>query len=206
MARVNGPLFSMNASGTVGRALTMRNIGRAFIASRPPVPSGPPTTAQLSERQSMRDAAAAWANLSANDRAVWSTPTVPTTRHGFMSFFLEWKTQQIRPGSVPLIPADYLGTPTRSPWPDPVPPPFVGNFTLHHNPGRRQVAPAVDHNRGTIAAHGARPDWLHGIAYDHSKPDRTAHAGPHHFRLDTPAAKNRGTLRVPFFPYRQQRL
>jgi hypothetical protein len=132
MARVRGPLFSINASGTIGRRLTYRVTPHGVIVSTPPVPGTPATVDQLAERQSMRDAAAAWASLSANDRQIWDTPDFITTRHGFMSFFLEWKTQRIQPGGVPLIPARYLGTPTRTPWPEVPPPVYLGEFGLHH--------------------------------------------------------------------------
>jgi hypothetical protein len=197
MARVRGPLFSLNASGTIGRRLTFRVTPHGIIAQVPPIPGTAATPDQLTERQSMRDAAAAWANLSANDRAIWDTPDFITTRHGFMSFFLEWKTQRIQPGGVPLIPARYLGTPTRHPWPEVPPPVFLGSVNLHnyrlyvadpppagpvlivlpvHIADRKLRAPAPPPaSRGEQHAHGTRASHFAYIDTTHHTPTYRAH-------------------------------
>lgn len=177
MARVTGPLFSINASGTVARRLTFRNTAAGFVVSTPPIPTGRPTTAQVDCRLSMKDAATAWAGLSANDRAIWSTPDAPTTRTGFMSFFLESKLQRVPHGTAPRIPANYLGTPTRDPFPPPAEPVFIGTLTGLERTRRTLRGAAIGHAPADLASHAGTFAWQHGIFYDHNKPDLVAHGG-----------------------------
>lgn len=113
MPKVTGPLLSLSASGSVGKVLTFRATAHGFIVQRTPQNIVSHTTWQQIERQTMRDAAAAWAALDANDKTIWNSNSLPTIRSGWMSFFMEWKAQRVSPGEYPLIPSHYVGTPTR---------------------------------------------------------------------------------------------
>lgn len=111
MPKVTGPLFSINASGSVAKLLTFRNTAHGFIVQRCPQDFKSDSSWQLIERQSMRDAAAAWQALDPAIKTIWQSNTLPTIRSGWMSFFLEWKAQQVEAGNLPLIPSHYLGVP-----------------------------------------------------------------------------------------------
>lgn len=111
MPKVTGPLFSINASGSVAGLLTFKNTAHGFVAQRTPHGHDSATTWQLIERQSMRDAAAAWKTLDPALKTIWGANALPSIRSAWMSFFLEWKAQQITPGNLPLIPSQYIGVP-----------------------------------------------------------------------------------------------
>lgn len=174
MAKVTGPLFSFSASGSINRKLTFRNNERYFVAQRPPVPTGPASPWQLTERQSMKDAAAAWASLSNTDRAIWGNSELPTIRSAWMSFFMEFKTQRVKAGAVPLIPAQYIGTPTRVPFP----PAYVPT------------------NHGTHRAHYTARDWMHGIYFDHNRGQLRTHGIADSHAATVIPGPNRGALRT----------
>lgn len=173
MAKVTGPLFSFGASGSVAGKLTFRANDRYFVAQRPPIPTGAPSSWQLLERQSMRNAAAAWASLSNNDRAIWGNSSVATIRSAWMSFFLEWKTQRVHAGALPLIPAQYIGTPTRLPFP----------------------APYVPTNHGAMLGHYAAANWMHSTANAGQRGALRAHGHADSHALATLPSQDRGALR-----------
>ena len=195
MAKVRGPLFSLAASGTVAHALTYRSNDGYCVATRPPIPTGAPSTWQLAERQTMRDAAAGWASLSANDRAIWSANELPTVRSGWMSFFFEWKTQRVAAGQVPLIPAQYIGTPTRAPFPDPIVPTDHGPHAYHPAHHLATAAPVTPPARTVPAAHFGARDWQHGIYFEHARGPLRAHLALTGHPSTTPPSHARGALR-----------
>lgn len=71
MARTTGPLFSLDASGSVGGAITFSKWkGRNYVRRRI-VPTNPKSGAQTGRRAMMRFLATAWNGLSAPDKATW---------------------------------------------------------------------------------------------------------------------------------------
>lgn len=74
MARVTGPLMSMEASGSIGKALTFANwVGRPYVR-RWATPSNPQTEGQVDGRNrfSAVGKAASWASMSAQTVAATS--------------------------------------------------------------------------------------------------------------------------------------
>lgn len=73
MARTTGPLFSLDASGSVGGALTFsRWKGRSYVR-RLVIPSNPKSGAQVGRRAMLSWISKAWAALSTGEKAGWQT-------------------------------------------------------------------------------------------------------------------------------------
>lgn len=71
MARVTGPLMSMDASGTIGGSITFAKWkGRNYVRRRV-VPHNPQSEAQTATRAMMRFLTQAWALISGGDQATW---------------------------------------------------------------------------------------------------------------------------------------
>lgn len=71
MARTTGPLFSLDASGSVGGAITFSKWkGRNYVRRRV-IPSNPKSGAQVGRRAMVAFLAQQWASLSAADQAEW---------------------------------------------------------------------------------------------------------------------------------------
>lgn len=204
MPKVTGPLFSFSASGSVAKVLTFRTTRHGFVVQRTPQNIVSRTEWQLIERQTMRDAAAAWAALDANDRQIWNSNSLPTIRSGWMSFFMEWKAQRIQPGKFPLIPSHYVGTPTRYPFPPPLPVNDLGLLSAHGPHASAIRGGFVSADRGTPYAHGASIAFLHGAQRDTDRAALPAHGVrgasrvislPAHFRGDLVSHGSRPRLR-----------
>lgn len=72
MALVTGPLLSMSASGSVGKAITFSNAKGAPVARGYKVPSNPNTAAQQAQRAFMAYAVAAWKALSSDAKTAFN--------------------------------------------------------------------------------------------------------------------------------------
>lgn len=73
MARVTGPLFSLDASGKVGGALVFsRWKGRSYVR-RLVIPANPKSGSQVGMRAMMAFLAQQWTNVSSADKTTWST-------------------------------------------------------------------------------------------------------------------------------------
>lgn len=73
MAKVTGPLLSMDASGTVGNAMVFSKWkGRSYVRSWVR-PSNPKTPAQVANRAMMKYLSQLWHSLAALTRASWAT-------------------------------------------------------------------------------------------------------------------------------------
>ena len=71
MARVTGPLFSMSASGTVGKTITFASWkGRAYVRERV-IPANPKSAKQTGIRAMMSFLSQAWTSISALSKATW---------------------------------------------------------------------------------------------------------------------------------------
>ena len=71
MALTKGPLFSLEASGTIGNAVVFsRWKGRSY-ARRHAVPSNPKSVGQVSVRAAMKFLSQLWTSLSPTEQATW---------------------------------------------------------------------------------------------------------------------------------------
>lgn len=89
MAIVKGPLFSLDASGSIGGAITFSKWkGRAYVRQRV-VPSNPKSGAQVGRRAMMKFASQYWATISAADQATWETLADQLTASRFNAYISE---------------------------------------------------------------------------------------------------------------------
>lgn len=113
--RVQGPLHSALASGTLGRTLCYRATARGVLVEiRPPYPDRR-SPAQRSQRAALDVMARIWKQLPLPDRLAWASivpRTAPTPYHAFLRHNLQrWR------GYLP---------PLRRPTPDPLGEPASG--------------------------------------------------------------------------------
>lgn len=104
MAKIQGPLFSVSAAGSIASALTFRRTARGQIAQMPPIPQAAASAHQLAERQRMRDAASSWNALDATAKAPWVAIGLATGRAPWLAYWREWQFQYASPGTTLLIP------------------------------------------------------------------------------------------------------
>ncbi len=112
MATVKGPLFSLDASGTLGGAVVFSKWrGRNYVR-RHAIPSNPKSSAQYSVRGMMRFLSQYWSLLSTSEQADWATRAAVTNISPFNAYVAynmdrwgreEYPTQQ--------DPATEVGTP-----------------------------------------------------------------------------------------------
>jgi len=86
MVKVYGPLFSLDASGTIGDAVTFSKWkGRPYVRERV-IPSNPQSGPQVGMRAMLKYLAQQWAGLSAANKATWDTRAAQTAISAFNAF------------------------------------------------------------------------------------------------------------------------
>ncbi len=86
MAVVKGPLFSLDASGTVGGSVTFGKWkGRNYVR-RHAIPSNPKSPGQLGVRSMMKFLTQYWTNLSLSEKADWETRAAVTNISPFNAY------------------------------------------------------------------------------------------------------------------------
>lgn len=86
MAKLDGPLMSFAASGSIGGILTFgSNKGRNFVRQLV-IPSNPKSAAQSGVRSMMKFLGQEWAQLSAGNQATWETRAAQTNISPFNAF------------------------------------------------------------------------------------------------------------------------
>lgn len=71
MARVKGPLFSMDARGSLGKAVVFSIWKGVNYVRRHAIPANPKSAAQVSFRSMMTFLSQIWDSVSAGDKATW---------------------------------------------------------------------------------------------------------------------------------------
>ena len=114
MATVKGPLFSLDASGTVGGAVVFSKWkGRNYVR-RHAIPSNPKADAQLSVRAMMRFLSQYWTSLSTSEKADWATRAAVTNISPFNAYIAynmdRWGREEYPSTQDPATEADTPGT------------------------------------------------------------------------------------------------
>lgn len=104
MAKTQGPLFSLGASGTVAKLLTFNQSNDTPVARKKPRASTSATTDQQAARADFANAAQAWRALPQAERDTWKSIAAQTGRPAFAKYFLEWKAQASTPAQPPYLP------------------------------------------------------------------------------------------------------
>jgi hypothetical protein len=107
MAKVTGPLFSLDASGTIANAMTFSKWkGKNYVRLRV-IPANPQTAGQTSQRNTLAAAVSCWKNstsLNATSKSSWDASASGTGMSGFNRFtsvFIRTNTQKTTPWTVP---------------------------------------------------------------------------------------------------------
>lgn len=121
MTRVQGPLFSVTASGTIGDAIVFSNWkGLPYVRSRV-IPDNPRTSIQQIQRTLLTSGVSTWQSGITEDsgsKTSWDHDASGTGMSGFnryMKYFLELNESTSEEASIPE-----WGTPALPGW---VPPP-----------------------------------------------------------------------------------
>lgn len=86
MVKLNGPLFSLDASGTIGDAITFSKWkGRPYARERV-IPANPQSGPQVGMRAMLKFLSQEWTNLSAANQATWVTRAAATAISSFNAF------------------------------------------------------------------------------------------------------------------------
>lgn len=103
MAQVQGPLFSLTATGQF-RGLEFRTGGGKTIVASPKDIQAERRPAQVTQNNRFRVALNAWNNLSEPDKADWGVSANGTGMSGYKLFISEYFTQNIQPPGIPQRP------------------------------------------------------------------------------------------------------
>jgi hypothetical protein len=86
MVKVSAPAMSLDASGTIGKAMVFSKWkGRNYVRGHV-IPSNPDSAAQKSVRAMMRFLSQAWAGLTAGEKATWQARADSTTISTFNAY------------------------------------------------------------------------------------------------------------------------
>lgn len=105
MAKIQGPLFSVSASGTVANTATYRATPRGTIAQMPPIPKTAANANQRRERARFALALLGWKVLDDTARANWVTAGLAFGMAAHKLYTREYINQRCQGTEVPSIPA-----------------------------------------------------------------------------------------------------
>lgn len=164
MAKLDGPLMSMGASGSIGGMLTFgKNKGRNYVRQLV-IPSNPQTAAQMGVRSLFGWLGKEWAQLTVANQATWETKAAQTVISPFAAFMAQsmdnWSNAKAgqrqdpaeasAPPSIPTTIADTV-TARRAniTWVDPATGDTFGlvyyhSLTTGFSPGRDNAVAVID--------------------------------------------------------------
>lgn len=105
MAKIQGPLLSFSAAGTVAGLLNFRTIGRGPIVQRAQILSPTPTPRQQDVTQRGAEAASSWRAMSKAERDEWRPIAQRRAIPIFAAYLAEYIGQFSNPYTPPRLPA-----------------------------------------------------------------------------------------------------
>jgi hypothetical protein len=90
MVKTTGPMFSVEASGSLGKAITFQKVGRVKTAKQYKVPIDRKTTAQITVRQWVTRTVQRWHDLIDSQQSLWDQYTNPTGNIGYYAFIEQY--------------------------------------------------------------------------------------------------------------------
>jgi len=90
MARTRGPLFSVDASGSIGDALTYQRTVKGFSCRRMPLPHKTNTLPQLYQRQRHLAGVRSWQQLLDSQKDIWKAYTDYNGNKGYHAFMSQF--------------------------------------------------------------------------------------------------------------------
>lgn len=118
MARVSGPLFSMSASGSVGKAITFASWKGRQYCREWFIPQNPKTTTQVNVRSAFSLLVAYWQTLTGTQQDDWQVLADPVRKSGFNVFMTHGMNEymsQLGSSTTPTS-VSYTGTPPAEVW------------------------------------------------------------------------------------------
>lgn len=107
MAKIQGPLFSVSASGTVANTATYRATPRGTIAQMPPIPKTAANANQRRERARFALALVGWQAIDATARAEWIAAGLAFGMAAHKLYTQSYINQRCQGTDIPLIPAKF---------------------------------------------------------------------------------------------------
>jgi len=86
MVKLYAPLFSLGASGTIGKAVTFSNWKGIAYARQRVVPANPKSVLQVSVRAMMRFLSQAWTDIGSTPQGSWDAPAAATNVSPFNAY------------------------------------------------------------------------------------------------------------------------
>jgi len=102
MAKVTAPLFSLDASGTIGKAFTFSKWkGRHYVRTRVS-PYNPQSSGQSTQRTAFSAAVAVWKGMSSSEKESWNNraKNLGLVMSGY-NFYVQ---QYLEQGGLPTMP------------------------------------------------------------------------------------------------------
>jgi len=108
MARVSGPLMSMDASGTVAGSITFTKWKGRNVVRRHAIPSNPKSAKQVAVRSAMRFLSQAWSKISIAATPQWQD-LADATKISPFNAFIQRNLRNFRDALMPVIAPQYTG-------------------------------------------------------------------------------------------------
>jgi len=105
MAKIQGPAFSLAASGTLAKTIAFQQRAGKSFAQRVPFWLNPATARQALRRAKFAEALVAYATLPSSRRDEWVEAAAIRDRQAQKLFVSEYLIQRATPENLPLIPA-----------------------------------------------------------------------------------------------------
>ena len=90
MAYVRGPLFSLEARGSIARALTYQFDGKGYQCRKMPIPTYHRTPKQNTQRNTHKAGILAWQELTEEQKNLWRDYTNNDGNTGYYAFMSQW--------------------------------------------------------------------------------------------------------------------
>jgi hypothetical protein len=104
MPRVRGPLFSLEASGTLGKSLTFVQHGEKSTVRRAQLKAPPPSVWQSQQRARVKNIKLAYRTLTPIQKNQWRIAGAPLKINGWCMFWRAYTLQNIAPPNLPTPP------------------------------------------------------------------------------------------------------
>lgn len=102
MAKVQGPLLSLSASGEFGGLMEFRTGAAGTVAAAVKKVKPPRSPAQVSQSQRFANAVTGWAALTPEQKATWKATATPLGLTGYQYYVRQYQAQNIVPPGQPV--------------------------------------------------------------------------------------------------------
>jgi len=90
MAYVRGPLLSLEARGSIAKAITFQFDGKGYQCRKIPIPRYQRTTEQANQRNTHKASVKAWQELLDSQKDLWRAYSDNNGNKGYYAFMSQW--------------------------------------------------------------------------------------------------------------------